>query len=262
MTSSALPSAAIVDISTGATRWALVAVVVTSTAVAAMVNVAGSLGQAWAVLRAAGRALVQLLVVALVIAAVLDSLPLTLAFLLLMVAVAGGTAARRLTRDRTALWAVLAVVVGAAPAILLTLATGLIPLKGVALVPIGGILIGGAMTATVLAGRRCLDALARRHGEYEAALSIGLGSRDAALLVARDDAALALVPGLDQTRTVGLVTLPGAFVGMLLGGATPMAAAAVQLVVLVALLMVQSVSVLVVVELVARGLLSAAPRTP
>jgi putative ABC transport system permease protein len=65
------------------------------------------------------------------------------------------------------------------------------------------------------------------------------------------------VPGLDQTRTVGLVTLPGAFVGMLLGGATPVEAAAVQLVVLVALLMVQSVSVVVVVELVARGKLGA-----
>jgi len=34
-------------------------------------------------------------------------------------------------------------------------------------------------------------------------------------------AALALVPGLDQTRTVGLVTLPGAFVGVLLAGASP-----------------------------------------
>jgi putative ABC transport system permease protein len=63
---------------------------------------------------------------------------------------------------------------------------------------------------------------------------------------------LALVPGLDQTRTVGLVTLPGAFVGMLLGGATPAQAAAVQLVVLVSLLLVQSVAVLVVLELVAR----------
>ncbi|MGN6300616.1 MAG: ABC transporter permease, partial [Angustibacter sp.] len=218
MTPSALHSAAIVDISTGATRWALVAVVVASTTAAAVVNVVGSLGQAWAVLRAAGRALLQLLVVALVIAAVLDSLPLTAGFLLLMVAVAGGTAARRLTHDRTGLWAVLAVVTGAAPAVLLTLATGLVPLRGVALVPIGGILIGGAMTATVLAGRRCLDALARRHGEYEAALSIGLGARDAALLVARAVAGLALGPGLELSRTVGLVTLPGAFVGMLLGG--------------------------------------------
>jgi putative ABC transport system permease protein len=42
---------------------------------------------------------------------------------------------------------------------------------------------------------------------------------------------------------------------MLLGGASPLEAAAVQLVVLVALLMVQSVSVLLTLELVARGLL-------
>ncbi len=253
-----LHAAALVDVGSGAARWALVLVVVASTALAALVNVVGSLGQAWAVLRAAGRALVQLLVVALVIAAVLDSLPLTFAFLLLMVAVAGGTAARRLTRDRSGVWAITAVVGGAAPAVALTLLTGLVPMQGTALVPIGGILIGGAMTATVLAGRRCLDALVSRRGEYEAGLSVGLGSREAALLVAREDAALALVPGLDQTRTVGLVTLPGAFVGMLLGGATPMEAAAVQLVVLVALLMVQSVAVLVTVELVTRGLLGGA----
>src|SRR6185295_7665922 len=107
---------------------------------------------------------------------------------------------------------------------------------------------------------RSLDALRNRRGEYEAALSIGLDDRDAALLVARDDAALALVPGLDQTRTVGLVTLPGAFVGMLLGGATPLQAAAVQLVVLVGLLLAQSIAVLVTVELVARGRFSAGRR--
>jgi putative ABC transport system permease protein len=40
---------------------------------------------------------------------------------------------------------------------------------------------------------------------------------------------------------------------MLLGGASPLQAAAVQLVVLVALLLVQSIAVLVTVELVARG---------
>ena len=49
------------------------------------------------------------------------------------------------------------------------------------------------------------------------------------------------------------MTLPGAFVGMLLGGASPLQAAAVQLVVLVALLLVQSIAVLVTVELIARG---------
>jgi putative ABC transport system permease protein len=117
-----------------------------------------------------------------------------------------------------------------------------------------GILIGGTMTATSLAGRRTLDELATRRGEVEAALSLGLLPRDAAMEIARPSAGQALVPALDQTRTVGLVTLPGAFVGMLLGGATPLQAGAVQVLVLVLLLAVETVAVAVVLELVCRGL--------
>ena len=48
-------------------------------------------------------------------------------------------------------------------------------------------------------------------------------------------------PPLDQTRTTGLVTLPGAFIGALLGGASPVQAARFQLVVLAALLAAQAV---------------------
>jgi putative ABC transport system permease protein len=51
---------------------------------------------------------------------------------------------------------------------------------------------------------------------------------------------------------VGLVTLPGAFVGMLMAGASPVMAGAVQLFVLIALMAVQSVAVAVTLELVAR----------
>jgi putative ABC transport system permease protein len=54
---------------------------------------------------------------------------------------------------------------------------------------------------------------------------------------------------------VGLVTLPGAFVGMLLGGASPVEAGAVQLFVLVALLAVEAIAVVLVTEAVARGLI-------
>jgi putative ABC transport system permease protein len=53
---------------------------------------------------------------------------------------------------------------------------------------------------------------------------------------------------------VGLVTLPGAFVGMLLGGASPVEAGAAQLFVPVALMAVQVVAVALVLELFARGL--------
>ena len=90
-------------------------------------------------------------------------------------------------------------------------------------------------------------------GEYEAALSLGFTGRDAALEICRPASAHALVPALDQTRTVGLVTLPGSFVGVLLGGATPIEAGAAQVLVLLGLLAAQSVAVVVTSELVARG---------
>jgi putative ABC transport system permease protein len=243
----------LVDVASPGSRIALVIVVLTCATVAAALNVVSGLGQAGAIVRASARAVLQLLAVAVVVTGVLSSLPLTLAFLALMSTVASATAARRLTRSSSGAWCAVPVLVAALPVVALLVAVRLVPPSGTALIPIGGILIGGAMTATVLAGRRALDALATRHGEYEAGLALGLDQRDAALLVAREDAALALLPGLDQTRTVGLVTLPGAFVGMLLGGATPAEAAAVQLVVLVALLLVQSTAVLVVLELVATG---------
>ena len=221
---------------------------------AALVAYLGGLGHERGILTAVVRAAVQLGIVSLLIAAIVGSLPLTVAFLLLMFGVATYTAGRRMTRHRSGWWAAVPVGLGTAPVILCLLVGGLVPAKGIVLVPIAGILIGGAMTATALAGRRALDELTQRRGEVEAALALGLPDRDAALEVCRPGAAQALLPPLDQTRTVGLVTLPGAFVGMLLGGATPLAAGAVQLFVLVALLAVEAVAVVATIELAARGL--------
>ncbi len=130
-----------------------------------------------------------------------------------------------------------------------------LPLEPVAILPTAGILIGGAMTATSIAGRRATEELTAQRGAYEAALSLGLTRRDGVTLVAREAAGLALVPGLDQTRTVGLVTLPGAFVGVLLTGASPVQAGAVQLVVLIGLLLAQALAVTITVELISAGLL-------
>ena len=135
-------------------------------------------------------------------------------------------------------------------------ATGSVPTTGIALVPVCGILIGGAMTATSLAGRRALDELAARRGEYEAALSLGLMERDAAMELVRPAARQALVPATDQTRTVGLVTLPGAFVGVLIGSGNPVQAGAAQVLVLIGLLAAEAVASVLTTELVARGRIS------
>ncbi|GAA2123362.1 hypothetical protein GCM10009802_27700 [Streptomyces synnematoformans] len=206
-----------------------------------------------AVATAGARAAAQLAAVSLVIGYVVRAVPLLLAFVALMFAVATWTAGHRITHNRTWRWTAAPIAAGVVPVVGTLLLTGLVAVDDIALIPVSGILIGGALTGTVLAGRRALDELAARHGEVEAALALGFPDHEARLEIARPAASDALIPGLDQTRTVGLVTLPGAYVGMLLGGASPVEAGAVQLFVLVALMAVQAVAVAVVLELVARG---------
>jgi putative ABC transport system permease protein len=216
------------------------------------------LGTARGAALAAVRATVQLGVVSLLLGAIVGSVAASAGFVVLMAGVAAWTSARRVTTrsvltERSGAWVLAPIALAPLPVVGALVASGVVPPVGVAIIPMAGILIGGTMTATSLAGRRALDELASRRGEVEAALSLGFTDRDAAVEIARPTASQALVPPLDQTRTVGLVTLPGAFVGMLLGGATPVEAGAVQLLVLLLLLAVETVAVAVTVELVCRG---------
>jgi putative ABC transport system permease protein len=201
---------------------------------------------------AAIRATVQLTLISSVIALVVRHGVATAGFTGLMFAVATANSAARV-RCRGRRWALAGpLAAGAGPVLAIILACGAVPPVNVAILPIVGIVIGGAMTATSVAGRRTLDELAARRGEYEAALALGLTERDAALEICRGTAAEALMPALDQTRTVGLVTLPGAFVGVLLGTGNPVSAGAAQVLVLIGLLAAEALAILVTVELVAR----------
>ncbi|MGW4758252.1 ABC transporter permease [Streptomyces chartreusis] len=242
--------------------WVLAVLLAAAVAVTAVARLSPEqrFGRAREVLSAGLRAALQLAAVSAVIGWVVHHGAALLGFMLLMYTVAVRTAGRRITSDDTWWWSALPIAAGVLPAVALLLATGLLPVRGIALIPVTGILIGGALTATVLAGRQSLATLEQRHGEVEAGLALGLTERDARIEIARPAASDALVPGLDQTRTVGLVTLPGAFVGMLLGGADALTAGAVQLFVLVALMAVQAVAVTVTLELVARSRITAPRR--
>lgn len=241
---------------TAATRWpalaAVLAVLITATALVAAL---GHLGLARQAVTASLRAVAQLAVVSLVIVAVLRSGWLTAGFVGLMFVIAAVTAARRITRGRSGVWAATPIAAGVTPVLGLLLSGGLVPTRPIAVLPVAGILIGGGMTASGLAGRRALDELHDRHGEYEARLALGFLERTARRDVCRPAAAQALLPALDQTRTVGLVTLPGAYVGLLLGGASPIQAGITQLVVLIGLLGVETAAVLVVIEIVSARLI-------
>ena len=234
--------------------WRLAVVLVLLVGIAVGASAAGRLGVGRQHVTAATRAVVQLAIVSTVIAATLRSLWWSLAFVLVMYVVATATSARRIGAPLEQVpWLALAIGAGAFPVVALTLASGVIPFNGAGIIPMAGILIGGAMTASTLTGRRAYDELAGQFGSYEAALAIGLPAAAAAYLVIQPSAREALTPGLDQTRTVGLVTLPGAFVGVLLGGGSPLEAGAAQVLVLIGRLAVPSITCASVLRLIATG---------
>jgi putative ABC transport system permease protein len=210
-------------------------------------------GSLWPAPTAGVRAAVQLAAVATVLAAAMSRLWSSMLVLAVMFVVASVTAARRSEASRGSMWLAAALAAGMAAVIPLLLLSRVVPLSGVALVPVFGIVLGGTMTAAAMAARRALDALTLRAGEVEAALSLGLSERDSRMEIIERPLSDALLPNLDQARTAGLVTLPGAFVGVLLATGSAAQAAAVQVLVLVALLLSQACGVAVTRELVARG---------
>lgn len=186
------------------------------------------------------RALVQLAVVALIISRLASHPGVALLFVMLMFLVAVWTSGRRIAPHGRWWFAAIPIAAGALPVGALMFISGVLPWNALALVAILGQQIGGAMATTTLAGRRVEAELLGRRGEVEAAVALGFQWPAARGLVSEPVAGEAVLPSLDQTRTAGTVTLPGAFVGLILGGASALDAGLIQLLVLLSLLAVNS----------------------
>ena len=109
---------------------------------------------------------------------------------------------------------------------------GIFPAEPRAIVPLGGMMIGNAMTATVVAARRITGELDTRRDEVEARLALGQGWPDASRPYVREALRTALIPQIESTKAVGLVFLPGAMTGLILAGVDPADAVMVQLAVM------------------------------
>jgi putative ABC transport system permease protein len=207
-------------------------------------------GLGWFPLVVVVRAAVQLSVLALLLKGIL-AVPWTVAaFVLLMLTTASWTSARRI-RD---LWhgrriAVAGVLTGAAVALVVIFGLRLVDFEVRNLVAVAGIVIGNSMSAATLAGRNFRRSSGARRSEIEAWLSLGATPAVAHEEIGHEAVRESLLPTLDQTKSTGLVTLPGAFVGALFGGASPVEAAQFQLVVLAGVALAMTLTGVVVTRL-------------
>ncbi len=217
----------------------LVALVVVTVVV---LSVAG-VGLRWGVVTAALRAVVQLTVVSAAIRGVFADPVFAALFIALMASVAIGTSVRRLRVLPHPLRNAGTAILGGSGAVLaLAFAVPLVPRTTSYLIALSGIVLGNTMNACTLSGRAFRHGLTTDREEIEGMLAIGATARAACLPVRQRAIRESLLPSLDTTRTVGLVTLPGAFVGALAGGAGPAEAARFQLVVLLCIVTAQALA--------------------
>ena len=157
---------------------ALIIVCVIMAITAGLIYWVAGLGSPWTVPWAAIRAAVQLAAIASVLAAALTRLWSSMLVLAVMFVVASVTAARRSQASRGSALLTVSLALGLVAVLPLLLPSGVVPLTGVAVVPIVAIVLGNTMTAVAVAARLALDTLKLRAGEVEAALSLGMSERD------------------------------------------------------------------------------------
>ena len=68
--------------------------------------------------------------------------------------------------------------------------------------------------------------------KVETALALGATPRQATLQQVKRSLVIALSPVIDNAKTVGLIALPGAMTGLIMGGASPLEAIQLQIVVM------------------------------
>lgn len=124
--------------------------------------------------------------------------------------------------------------------------TGALELTSRYALAIGAIVIGNAMNIATLTGRTFTTAVVDHWDEVEGWLALGAHPRASTLALARRAVHDALVPAIDQTKTTGLVVLPGAFVGAIFGGISPLEAGRFQIVVLAAIMAAGSITAVLI----------------
>jgi putative ABC transport system permease protein len=166
-----------------------------------------------------------------------DELAFVLVLLVVMVVFGALTARSRAKRVPGALVPLLiALAVAGATTLGLVVVLGIFEPEARYLVPVGGMVIGNAMTASAVALNRLGDEMADGRPRIEATLALGASAREAAAPIVRRALRSGMITLVDSTKTTGLVFFPGTMVGMLLAGADPIDAVRLQLILLYALL--------------------------
>jgi putative ABC transport system permease protein len=180
------------------------------------------------------------------------------AWLLMMIGIASYNAMRRQTKRFKGLLPRLTLAITSASLISIILGIGLIirpnPFWSPQyLIPIGGMIIGNAMSAAALAINRLDSEMKSGKDRIEAALSLGASVHIASLPAIKASVRAGMLNVITNTMVVGLVHLPGMMTGQIVGGVVPGEAVRYQIFIMYMLITSNALSSLMSTMLI-RGL--------
>jgi putative ABC transport system permease protein len=214
--------------------WWGVAIAVVLIAVTGAVVVRERLGLGRDVVEAALRAAAQLVAVGFVLRFLFDhaGIPGSLGWVAAMVLLAGRTAGGRARGLPGAVRAAtIGIGCGTAATVGLLVGARVLSSQPRVVVPIGGMVVSAAMQGATIVLTRTRDEAASSRLLVESRLALGLPGKAAFAPHRRLALRAALAPGLDQTKVVGLIALPGTMTGLIIAGVSPLTAIRYQIIV-------------------------------
>ncbi|KAM7464115.1 hypothetical protein LguiA_032236 [Lonicera macranthoides] len=152
---------------------------------------------------------------------------------LFMVSVAGYTAGQRAKHvPRGKYIGGASILAGTAVTMLVLILLKVFPFTPQYIIPVAGMMVGNSMTVTGVTMKRLRDDIKIQMSLVETALALGATPRQATLQQVKRSLVISLSPVLDNAKTVGLISLPGAMTGLIMGGASPLEAIQLQIVVM------------------------------
>ncbi|CAM8965399.1 unnamed protein product [Rhodiola kirilowii] len=162
---------------------------------------------------------------------------------LFMVSIAGYTAGQRAKHVPKGKYiAGVSILAGTSVTMFLLVILNVFPFTPRYIIPVAGMMVGNAMTVTGVTMKRLRDDIKMQQNLVETALALGATPRQATIQQVKRSLVIALSPVLDNAKTVGLISLPGAMTGLIMGGASPQEAIQLQIVVMNMLIGASTVS--------------------
>lgn len=191
------------------------------------------------------RAIIQLVFIGYILNFVFgtNNIILTLLLILIMIFNASLTSRKRVSDIKKAFFiSFISITIGTIITEGVLILSGTIDLHPNKIIPISGMIVSNAMIAISLSFKALESGFKTKRQEVEVKLALGADIHIASQNILKDSIRTGMIPTIDSTKTLGIVSLPGMMTGLILAGASPLEGIKYQLIVTFMMLSATSIA--------------------